>query len=361
MTKSLFRTDVDFAVYTKHSYYIKFDDKSKSGKQFFWNKNSLTGLLSLLIGTFFLFSSVGAMEPNGTEWNTDYRQAVLSAKESSKHLLIYFYAEVDSPKLLNLSEERFIQSGNKEIRQVSLNNLPSMQKPLSIAAACREFENGPLTDSDVAEKLGDFVLLKIPIDATITEDGEERVLLEKPMFAEMQNLPGLAILDFQHADAPYYEDVVSAIPFLRAKPITKEQTLTLFALPPGTLTQRTLVYAVRIHPEKPLSTMGEQHPVIVKEATQHSAYQAKTGVLGHQNFNARTGRIEQELGIGGASEVCAQSWPNEGLLEGAIGCVRAWRSSSGHWKAVRAQHNYYGYDMVRGRNNVWYATGLFVQ
>ena len=359
------RKDIDSAIHAGFSHCIRFSGQGKSGISFFWNKKtpdgcSMTRILFFLLGTSLLFIGASAAEEIG--WKADYRQAVQSAKESSKNLLIYFYAEVDSPKLLNLSEERFfVQSNGKEIRQVAYNNLPSTQQPLGIAAACREFEDGPLADAEVAEKLNDFVLLKLPIDATTMVDGEERPLLEEPMFAEMQNLPGLAILDFQHTDEPYYEDIVSAIPFLRATPITKEQMLTLLDLPTGTLTQRTLIYAVRIHPEKPLSTMGELHPAIVEEATQHSTYQAKTGVLGHQNFNARASRIGQALGIDGASEVCAQSWPNEGLLEGAIGCVRAWRSSSGHWRAVRAQHNFYGYDMVRGHNNAWYATGLFVQ
>ena len=344
----------------------KFGGQGKSGNRRFWNKFSGIYCRRLEIFVFlgvilFLFPFGSFAESGEGDWNTDYRQAVQIAKESTKNLLIYFYAEVDSPKLPNLSEERFVQSGGKEIRQVTYLNLPSMQKPLGIAAACREFEDSSLADTEVAEKLGDFVLLKLPIDAMITEDGKERSLLEEPMFAEMQNLPGLAIIDFQHTDEPYYEDVVSTIPFLRAKPIVREQMLTLLNLPAGTLTQRTLVYAIRIHPEKPLSTMGELHPAVVKEATQHSEYQAKIGVLGHQNFSVRANRLVRELGIDGASEVCAQSWADEGLLEGAIGCVRAWRSSPGHWKAVRAQHEFYGYDMVCGRNSTWYATGLFVQ
>jgi hypothetical protein len=57
--------------------------------------------------------------------------------------------------------------------------------------------------------------------------------------------------------------------------------------------------------------------------------------------------------------VCAESWPGENLVEAAIECVRCWRLSSGHWEAVRTQHTVYGYDMKRGSNDVWYATGIF--
>ena len=60
-----------------------------------------------------------------------------------------------------------------------------------------------------------------------------------------------------------------------------------------------------------------------------------------------------------ASEECAESWPGQGLLESAIECVRCWRLSSGHWAAVRAEHRCYGYDIKRGNNGIWYATGIF--
>jgi hypothetical protein len=60
-----------------------------------------------------------------------------------------------------------------------------------------------------------------------------------------------------------------------------------------------------------------------------------------------------------ASEVCAESWPGENLVEAAVECVRCWRLSQGHWSAVRAAHRLFGYDMKRGSNGIWYATGIF--
>ena len=36
----------------------------------------------------------------------------------------------------------------------------------------------------------------------------------------------------------------------------------LFDLPAGTLTQRTLIYAVRISPKHPASTRGQFHPTL---------------------------------------------------------------------------------------------------
>jgi hypothetical protein len=295
-------------------------------------------------------------------WETNYTTALQKAKEQSKNLLIYFYAVTDSPAIPSSTEERFIKVGNNEIRQV-VYVLPQLQKPLPIAAACREFEQRAFFKSDVLDLLNNYVLLKLPIDAVQESENAEQSgvpILNLPKFREMAHLPGLAVIDYEHKDAPYYEELVGILPFLRAKPPTSEQVQTFLTLPPGTLTQRTLIYAIRIHPERPLSTMGTFHPFVTKEATEHSVYQAKKGVLGHQNFGTRSNRISGELEQGSVSEICAQSWTDEGLFEAAIGCVRAWRNSSGHWSAARKKHTYYGYDMVLGANHIWYATGIFV-
>jgi hypothetical protein len=60
-----------------------------------------------------------------------------------------------------------------------------------------------------------------------------------------------------------------------------------------------------------------------------------------------------------AQEIVAESWPNESLVEACIDCVDSWRQSPGHWGAVRANHPLFGYDIKRGRNGIWYATGIF--
>ncbi len=99
---------------------------------------------------------------------------------------------------------------------------------------------------------------------------------------------------------------------------------------------------------------------LVKEAESHSQHQARIRLQGHHQWNTRFHRINAKLPAGlTASEVCAESWAGENLVEAAVECVRCWRLSSGHWSAVRGRHRYYGYDMKRGENGVWYATGIF--
>ena len=124
-----------------------------------------------------------------------------------------------------------------------------------------------------------------------------------------------------------------------------------------------MVFAVRIHPESPASTASKESPVLADEASAQSRYQAQICVQGHHQWESRFHRIIGRLfgrGTPGTpKEVVAESWPNQNLIDSCIDCVDSWRQSSGHWAAVRAPHDSYGYDIQRGPNGIWYATGIF--
>ena len=60
-------------------------------------------------------------------------------------------------------------------------------------------------------------------------------------------------------------------------------------------------------------------------------------------------------------EVVAESWPNQNLIDSCVDCVHSWRQSPGHWSAVQARQASYGYDIRRGGNGIWYATGIFAK
>jgi hypothetical protein len=224
----------------------------------------------------------------------------------------------------------------------------------------KRFEKEVLSQPAVREKLGQFLLARLPLDARLRSDGQSIEVLKHPAFSEMLGREGLVILDFAHEQCVEYGCVVSVFPFLKDRPYSVEQTLAMFDLPPGSLTQRTLIWAVRTHPDRPASADGRIDNNLVEEAQNHSEHQARIRLQGHHNWNVRFPRINAILPRGLlAREVCAESWPGENLVEAAVECVRCWRLSSGHWSAVRASHDVYGYDMKRGDNGIWYATGIF--
>ena len=272
-------------------------------------------------------------------WETNYEDAIRTAKTSSQRLLIYLYA-----------------NGNTE--------LPEALIPLPVVSVCKEFDTVILDDDVVRTGLSAYLLLKLPIDAKVPgEDGVEMPIYSLPGFEHMLGHPGLVVIDFSSRDMPYYGEVVGILPFLRGgqECPSANHVDTFLSLPPGTLTQRTLTYAVRIHPDKPLSSEGEPIPVVMQTATDHALFQAERGVIGHHNFSTRSSKVREVLGDGSPSEICAQCRSGENLFEGAIACMRLWRTSSAHWSIARKSHTYYGYDMARSdRNGCWYGVGFFI-
>ena len=253
----------------------------------------------------------------------DYRRAMQEATEDRKMLLIYFYDRTAN-------------------------------------TAQRAFEIETLASLEIQEKLKRYVFLKLPRNTKIATGGKQVTLLKHPAFSEMLGREGVAIIDLVHERADYYGHVVSTFPFTPGKYYRKQAMGVVLDLPPGTLTQRTMIFAVRIHPERPASTQGQLHTALAEEAKSHAHYQASIQVQGHHAWDARFQRINAKLPSNVlAQEVVAESWPNEHLVEACIDCVHSWRQSPGHWGAVRSRQPLFGYDIKRGRNGIWYATGIF--
>jgi hypothetical protein len=284
-----------------------------------------------MIGSTGLFPTARAVEAEyqkpepipELDWHTDYAVATNEAAANRKMVFIFFH-------------------------------------DANMTAARRAFEEQTLRDPEIFEQLGRYVLLTQPLDASIQINHEKVKLLDHPAFREMHGRQGVAIIDFEHDKPEVYGYVVSTFPFTSGKYYVPISLSIILDLPPGTLTQRTMIYAVRLHPEKPLSTNGQLSPILAKEASQHSSHQAAILLQGHHNWDSRFQRISAKLPGGGtAQEVVAESWPNETLVEACVDCVDSWRQSPGHWGAVRSAHPFFGYDIKLGRNGIWYATGIF--
>ena len=276
---------------------------------------------SLTLAIWLLgWQGLAAEEPATITWRIDYSIAMDLANQQRKMLLIFFCdpANVGSQRL---DEKVF-------------------------------------TDAAVCAKLQEYVCLRLPMDASTKLDGQEVRLLQHAAFKEMLGQPGIAIADFAHSDPRLRGNLVSAFPLTPRFSLGPEQMKAILDLPCGTITQRTLIYAVRTHPECPASAIGEPDARLLSEAESHSAYQAQIHLQGHHRWQSRFARISAMLG-GTAREVCAESWPGQTLVDAAVECVRCWRCSPGHWSAVRSCNCGFGYDMKLGSNGVWYATGIF--
>jgi hypothetical protein len=266
-------------------------------------------------------------------WRTDYRAALAEARQRNAMALLWF---IDP------------------------------QRP----EATDSQESDLFRHKEVAELLDRYVPLKLSADATISavlpadEAGtttRDLRLLDHPAFAEMLGQRGLAIVDLRDPEGPYFHQVVSVLP-LGKRSITPRHLTALLSLPDGSLTQRTLIWAVWTHAEHPLSASREPSPLLMREAASHADYQASVGAGGHHHWGERFQRINAQLPEGLVpQEVCAESWPGQRLVEAAEECVHSWRQSSGHWDAVRQAHPLFGYDMKRSAGGTWYATGIFAR
>jgi len=214
--------------------------------------------------------------------------------------------------------------------------------------------------ADLRAKLNDVVLCRVPVDVEIISAGKSKKLLDFESFCELCHGPGLLLIDLTNPDASHYGCPVTVLPMQSGKYYrwNVQGLAVALDLPTGTLTQRTLIWAVRMHSEQPKSTGGEFNSHLATGATQHASYQANKQQQGHQNFETRFHRLSAAAGSS-VTEVCAESWPNQTLIDSCIDCVASWRHSSGHWRAVSRPHRAFGYDIRKGRNGIWYGTGLF--
>lgn len=260
--------------------------------------------------------------PAATEWLDDYGRAMTEAKNAGKMLLLWFVDE---------------------------------RNP----AANDAFERDVLRSQPIAERLRNFITVKLPVGATFVHEGKSITLLQHSSLAEMLGRPGVAIIDQRDPESPHFGRVVSVYPFTKG-PITRDRLAVLLDLPTGTLTQRTMIFAVRTHPLRPQSAWSEMSDMLAAETQQHSTYQASIRLQGHHRWEQRFHQINARLPAHlVANEVCAESWPGQTLVEAAEECVDCWRQSSGHWDHVSRRHAMFGYDIKRGSNGIWYATGIF--
>jgi len=281
-------------------------------------------LALLVLGCIHWCDELRAEDPPAIAWQSDYVAAYQKAEAARRMLVIYFSETAPADE---------------------------SQACVATLFAAAEFRRG----------FAGMTCLRLPLDAKVAdEEGRPIRLIDHFSMTELHKQPGFALIDFREPESKHFARVVSLLPIGGKRRPTIAGVAALADLPAGSLTQRTLIWAVRIHGESPASTSGRFEPILAAAAESHSQHQANIRRQGHHGWEGRFHRLNAQLGDGLiAQEVCAESWPGESLVDAARECVRSWRQSSGHWQAVRTAATAYAYDLKRGSNGIWYATGIF--
>src|SRR5688500_18250387 len=217
-----------------------------------------------------LAGTAGGQAPKQIDWLTDYR-AARSAAEAERKLLLVWFQDLARP----VEDDRFADVGDA----------PAIVEQIS----------------------GQCIAARLPIDSELEMNGKPKRLLEQGAFAELHGQPGLAIIDLTDSVSQHFGHVVSIYPQRRNRFITAEHLSVLLDLPAGSLTQRTLIFAIRTHPERPASTAAELLPLLADEASRHAQHQARIRRQGHHGWSERFHSINARLPAGlVAYEVCAE-------------------------------------------------------
>src|SRR5207244_390469 len=95
-----------------------------------------------------------------------------------------------------------------------------------------------------------------------------------------QGLPGLVVVNYHNKKLPTYACPISVHPLSSSRyrwvpAYGVEQVKVTLDLPAAaSLSQRSMIYAIRVHPEVPQSVFAACHPAFLAHAEAHSQRQA---------------------------------------------------------------------------------------
>ena len=104
---------------------------------------------------------------------------------------------------------------------------------------------------------------------------------------------------------------------------------------------------------------SQQNPFMMMLANKHAIEQADVCFQSHNGFDQRAADVMKLQPEAEVEEIVAESWKDQTDVQAADDAYKCWRQSPGHWKACNSPHTWYGYSMARGRNGIWYSSGIF--
>jgi hypothetical protein len=270
------------------------------------------------------FAAAPARRIGSLDWHTDYTAAYRQGRDERKMLLLFFRDEA-SPRIADI------------------------------------YEQDVLAADELREALEKVVRVVLPLDAInplCDPEAPPTKILNHSSFKYMYGQQGIAMIDLTDPESELNGHVVSAHAFSPGRHYTARAMKIVLDLPRGSVTQRALIYAVRLHPYPPISTTdGKCHGYMCQQAQQSSKLMAAYGSVGHHDWGTRYGEIAAATGRS-AMEVAAMS-ANPRLINAALEVVDQWYGSPAHWQIMSTPAAIFGYDLVHDAAGNWWGTGVF--
>ena len=174
------------------------------------------------------------------------------------------------------------------------------------------------------KKLQNVERLRLPVDAEITVEGKPQRLVSFAAFAQLQGGAGFVLIDLQNEGRAHYGHAVSVLPY------SERQVLPLAARLPERDSRSAAGDADAADDDLGRADSSRGAAEHLRHASPDAGrrgdaagirYQASVGEQGHQNFESRFHQLSGAAG-GGVSEVVAESWPGQNMIDSCIDCVR---------------------------------------
>lgn len=257
-------------------------------------------------------------------WEQDYLTAYKAATELRKPLLIVFRDTVDPESI----------------------NSPSTG----------------LAVPDLVPLLDSFVRLALPSNTTIPGQAGGTLLLEHRAFRHLNIHPGIAIVDLTDPESSWYGRVVSALPQPPNGRYSPELVRPLLQLPSGTVTHRSLLFALQnATPQSQFASL-ESTTTLNRLADRNCRFMAQYGQAGAFDASNRRAAVSTEFGeTAQVRELFFASDDRQTIQDAAALAVEAWVRNPDDFRSLNGIVDGYGLEMFQSpESGRWFATLLIV-
>src|SRR5262249_595689 len=153
-------------------------------------------------------------------------------------------------------------------------------------------------NKEVQRRLRNYILLRVPP----SYEYKGKRLLAYDAFEDMAGASGFAVASLHDDKLASHNKLISAHPFVSSRyswapDYGVREVKTILDLPrEATITQRSMIYAISVHPERPRSIEGRGHWAFLGHAERHSARQASMHNQHHADLIGAIGRMGGEMG-----------------------------------------------------------------